>query len=230
VSVDDIVKLFDAITKLLNVLIWPGVLLFILIRFGRDLREFFSSLGELSLKGAGFEASLKKKQAEVVAALSAAAASNPDGDKTRESVAKEAMIAADVVAEVVTPRTIRRASRSTVLWVDDNPNNNSYERQALEALGVSFVLAISTDEALKKISRQRFDAIISDMGRPPDSRAGYTLLDKLRSIGDQTPFIIYASSRNPEHIAESRRHGAIGCTNNANELFEMVLSALGRAV
>ena len=228
-SVDDIVKLFDAIAKLLNVLIWPGVLLFILIRFGRDLREFFSSLGELSLKGAGFEASLKRKQAEVVAALSAAAASKPDGDKTRESVAKEAIIAADVVADVVTPRAIRRASRSTVLWVDDNPNNNSYERQALETLGVSFVLAISTDEALKKISRQRFDAIISDMGRPPDSRAGYTLLDKLRSSEDQTPFIIYASSRDPDHIAESRRHGAIGCTNNANELFEMVLSGLGRA-
>lgn len=227
-SVDDIVKLFDAITKLLNVLIWPAIILFILIRFGGDLRDFFSSLGELSLKGAGFEASLKRKQAEVVAALSAAAASKPDGDKTRESVATEAMIAADVVADFVTPRTIRRASRSTVLWVDDNPNNNSYERQALEALGVSFVLAISTDEALKKISRQRFDAIISDMGRPPDSRAGYTLLDKLRSNGDQTPFIIYASSRDPEHVAESRRHGAIGCTNNANELFEMVLSALGR--
>jgi CheY-like chemotaxis protein len=228
VSVDDIVKLFDAITKLLNVLIWPGVLLYILIRFGRDLSEFFSSLGELSLKGAGFEASLKRKQAEVVAALSAAAASKPDGDKTRESVAKEAMIAADVVADFVTPRAIRSASRSTVLWVDDNPNNNSYERQALEALGVSFVLAISTDEALKKISRQRFDAIISDMGRPPDSRAGYTLLDKLRSSGDQTPFVIYASSRDPEHVAESRRRGAIGCTNNAIELFEMVLSALGR--
>ncbi|MCZ8248499.1 MULTISPECIES: response regulator [unclassified Microcystis] len=227
-SVDDIVKLFDAITKLLNVLIWPAIILFILIRFGRELRDFFSSLGELSLKGAGFEASLKRKQAEVVAALSAAAASKPDGDKTRESVAKEAMIAADVVADFVTPRAIRRASRSTVLWVDDNPNNNSYERQALEALGVSFVLAISTDEALKKISRQRFDAIISDMGRPPDPRAGYTLLDKLRSSGDQTPFIIYASSREPEHVVESRRHGAIGCTNNANELFEMVLSALGR--
>ena len=228
-SVDDIVKLFDAITKLLNVLIWPGLILFILIRFGRDLREFFSSLGELSLKGAGFEASLKKKQAEVVAALSAAAASKPDEDKTRESIAKEAMIAADVVAQFVTPRAIRRASRSTVLWVDDNPNNNSYERQALEALGVSFVLARSTDEALKKIARQRFDAIISDMGRPPDSRAGYTLLDKLRSSGDQTPFIIYAGSRNPEHVAESRDHGAIGCTNNANELFEMVLEAVGRA-
>ena len=227
-SIDDIVKLFDAITKLLNVLIWPGVILFILIRFGSDLREFFSSLGEISLKGAGFEASLNRKQAEVVAALSAAAASKPDKDKTRESVAKEAMIAADVVAEVVTPRAIRRASRSTVLWVDDNPNNNSYARQALEAIGVSFVLAKSTDEGLNKISQQRFDAIISDMGRPPDSRAGYTLLDKLRSSGDKTPFIIYAGSRDTEHVAESRRHGAIGCTNNANELFEMVLSALGR--
>jgi CheY-like chemotaxis protein len=229
VSIDDIVKLLDAITKLLNVLIFPGVLLFVVIWFGRDLREFFSSLGELSLKGAGFEASLKRKQAEVVAALSAAAASKPDEDKTRESIAKEAMIAADVVAEVVTPRVIRRASRSTVLWVDDNPDNNTYERQALEALGVSFVLATSTDEALKKISLQRFDAIISDMGRPPDSSAGYTLLDKLRANGNQTPFIIYAGSRNPEHVAESRRHGAIGCTNNANELFEMLLFVLGRA-
>jgi CheY-like chemotaxis protein len=230
VSVDDIVKLFDAITKLLNVLVWPAILLFILIRFGRDLRDFFSSLGELSLKGAGFEASLKRKQAEVSAALAAAAASRPDGDTNRESAAKEAKIAADIVSEAVTPRVIRRASRSTVLWVDDRPDNNIYERQALEALGVNFVLAISTDEALKRISRQRFDAIISDMGRHPDLVAGYTLLDQLRSMGDQTPFIIYASSRDPEHVAESRRHGAIGCTNNANELFEMVLSTLGRAV
>ncbi len=229
-SVDDIVKLLDAITKLLNVLIWPAVILFVLIRFGRDLRDFFASLGELSLKGAGFEASLKRKKAEVSAALAAAAASRSDEDTSRESAAKEAKIAADIVSEVVTPRIIRRVSRSTVLWVDDRPNNNIYERQALEALGVNFVLVTSTEEALKKISKQRFDAIISDMGRPPDPRAGYTLLDQLRSSGDQTPFIIYASSRNPEHVAESRRHGAIGCTNNANELFEIVLSTLGRAV
>jgi CheY-like chemotaxis protein len=227
VSVDDIVKLLDAITKLLSALIWPAVLLFILIQFGQDLREFFSSLGELSLKGAGFEASLKRKQAEAAAALAAASASRLDGDTTRENAAQEAKIAADIVAEVVTPRGIRRASRSTVLWVDDRLRNNIYERQALEALGVNFILATSTDEALEKIDRQRFDAIISDMGRPPDARAGYTLLDRLRSRGDQTPFIIYASSRDPEHVAEARRHGAIGCTNNPNELFEMVLSTLG---
>jgi uncharacterized caspase-like protein/ActR/RegA family two-component response regulator len=122
------------------------------------------------------------------------------------------------------------AARSTVLWVDDRPNNNIHERQALEALGVSFVLAISTEEALEKLNKQRFDAIISDMGRPADTQAGYTLLDKLRSSGDRTPFIIYAGSKTPEHVAEAQRRGAIGCTNNPNELFEMVLLALGRRV
>lgn len=231
-SVDDIVKLIDSITQLINVLIWPGVIVFILVRFGQDLRKFFSNLGELTLKGAGFEASLnlKKKQAEATAALAAAAASQPDGDIAREYPTQGVKIAADVVAKAVTPKVIREASRSSVLWVDDRPNNNIYPRQALETVGVNFVLAKSTDEALQYISRRRFDAIISDMGRPPDPRAGYTLLDKLRDSGDKTPFIIYAGSRAPEHIAEARQHGAVGCTNDSNELFEMVLLALGRNV
>ena len=112
--------------------------------------------------------------------------------------------------------------------MDDNPSNNVHERQALEALGVSFALATSTDEVLDKLKHQSFDAIISDMGRPPDAQAGYTLLDKLRASGDKTPFIIYAGSRAPEHRAEARRRGAVGCTNRPDELFEMVLSALGR--
>jgi len=98
----------------------------------------------------------------------------------------------------------------------------------LAALGVTFVLATSTDEALERLKIQSFDAIISDMGRPPDSQAGYTLLDRLRAGGDQTPFIIYAGSRAPEHRAEARRRGAVGCTNRPDELFEMVLSVLGQ--
>jgi CheY-like chemotaxis protein len=225
---DETIKLVEALTKLLGVLVWPIVVLFILVRFGSSFREFISSLGEFSLKGAGFEASAKRRQAEAAAALAAAAASRPDDDSDAGTVAKDVRAAAAVVAEVATPRVIRRASGSRVLWVDDRPNNNIYERQALEALGVSFVLALSTDEALEKLRQQEFDAIISDMGRPPDPRAGYTLLDKLRASGDQTPFVIYAGSRSPEHQAESRRHGAIGCTNRANELLEMVLGVLGR--
>lgn len=220
-KIDEFVKLLDAITKLLNVLVWPGVFLLILIRFGSALREFLTNLGELSLKGAGFEASMKRKQAEATAALAVAAASRSDTGATPEGVAS-------IVAEAVTPKVIRQAEKSTILWVDDNPDNNIYERRALEALDISFVLALSTEEALEKIRRQHFNAIISDMGRTHDSQAGYTLLDKLRSSGHRTPFIIYASSRAPEHVAESKRRSALGCTNRPDELFEMVLSAIGR--
>ncbi|BDI15963.1 hypothetical protein ANSO36C_17650 [Nostoc cf. commune SO-36] len=125
-------------------------------------------------------------------------------------------------------QTNAAAESSTVLWVDDRPKNNIHERLALEALGINFVLAVSTEEALEKLNKHKFDAIISDMGRPFDAQAGYTLLGKLRSSGNQTPFVIYASSKTPEHVAESQRRGAIGCTNNPHELFEMLLSAVGR--
>lgn len=186
------------------------------------------NLGEVSLKAAGFEASAKRKQAEAATALAAAAVSRPEPGSTPEAVANEARAAFNVVAEVATPRAIRRAENSNVLWVDDNPSNNVHERAALEAVGVKFDLALSTDEALDKLKRRTYDAIISDMGRPPDPHAGYTLLDKLRESGYRTPFIIYAGSRAPEHRAEARRHDALGCTNRPDELFEMVLSALGR--
>ena len=226
-TIDDGVKLLDAVTKLFGVLVWPAVLLFVLARFSPALREFAANLGEFSLKGAGFEASAKRKQAEAAKSLTAAALSRPVSGATPENTAREAQAAFDVVAEVATPRMIRSVGKSSVLWVDDNPSNNVHERKALEALGISIVLATSTDEALEKLKRQSFDAIISDMGRPPDMQAGYTLLEKLRTSDDRTPYIIYAGSRASEHRAEARRRGAVGCTNRPDELFEMVLSALG---
>ena len=55
-----------------------------------------------------------------------------------------------------------------VLWVDDNPFNIGYPKHALEVLGIQFTMSASTGEALEKIHRQKYDVIISDMGRPPD--------------------------------------------------------------
>lgn len=228
-AIDDFVKVLDAITRLLAVLAGPVVLIFILVHFGQNLREFFSSLGEFTLKGAGFEASAKRKQAEAAGALVAAAISRPADGATPETTEREARVAAAVVTDAVTPRIVRRASVSTVLWVDDRPRNNIYERQSLEALGVSFTLATSTDEAMEKLRHRSFDVIISDMGRPPDPKAGYTLLDKLRASGDRTPFIVYAGSDSAEHRAEAKRRGGLDSTNHPSELFELVLSVIGRA-
>ena len=160
--------------------------------------------------------------------MAAAAVAKPEDAISPQSAAQGARKAVEAVAQIATPRTIRRAEQSTILWVDDKPSNNIHERQSLEALGVNFVLAQSTDEALALIKEETFDLILSDMNRPPDPTAGYTLLDQLRTNGNRTPYILYAGSRSAESQSEARRRGAVGCTNRPNELFAMVLSVLGR--
>ena len=225
-TVDDFVKIIDVATKLVTALAWPALVGFVLVRFGPALKVFFEGLGEFSFKGAGFEASAKRKQAEAVAALAAAVVARPGPGATPESIAQDAREVAEFVFETVTPRVLKKAGKAIALWVDDKPENNVYERQSLESIGVSFMLAISTKEALQKLESQRFDVIISDMGRPPDPHAGYTLLDALRKAGNAVPFIIYAGSNTPEHKAEAKKHGAFGCTNRASELFQYVVSAL----
>ena len=113
-----------------------------------------------------------------------------------------------------------------ILWVDDRPNNNYYERRAFEALGIHFTLVESTDEALNKVAGNKYAAIISDMGRLEGPREGYVLLDKLRKDGNRTPLFFYSTSNEPEHKQETRDHGGQGCTNDAQELFEMVTLAV----
>lgn len=133
----------------------------------------------------------------------------------------------DAVAEAVdTRQQLTAIPDPIVLWVDDIPSNNRHERVAMEALGITFVLSTNTDDALKKLDAKKFDAIISDMSRPPDDRAGYTLLDTIRGRGDETPFVIYTSIRGPEQFDEAVEHGAVGSTNRTSELINMVVTAL----
>lgn len=163
-----------------------------------------------------------KMQMAVVASLTAAAAK---GD-TRASEAQ-----LNEIVEVVRatgPASINRAGRlqSRILWVDDRPENNTYERQAFEAIGLRVTLALSTDEAIETLSQAKFAAIISDMGRREGPREGYVLLDRIRKEGDKTPLFFYSSSSAPEHKRETRERGGQGCTNNAQELFQMVTRAM----
>lgn len=64
------------------------------------------------------------------------------------------------------------------------------------------------------------------MGRKEGLQEGYVLLDRLRKQGDKTPLFFYASSNAPEHKRETVEHGGQGCTNNAQELFEMVMRSV----
>ncbi|SBT06229.1 conserved hypothetical protein [Candidatus Accumulibacter aalborgensis] len=113
-----------------------------------------------------------------------------------------------------------------ILWVDDRPENNAFERQAFEAMGLEFTLALSTHEALHVLATRKFAAIISDMGRKEGPREGYALLEAVRAVDQATPFFIYAGSRAAQHQREAALRGAQGTTNIADELVEMVTRAL----
>ena len=97
---------------------------------------------------------------------------------------------ADWLIDADSPRPRNHESwRTQILWVDDRPENNIYERQAFKAMGMHFTLAKSTNEAIQELAQGRFAVIISDMGRREGPREGYVLLDKLRQDGDSTPFL-----------------------------------------
>ena len=113
-----------------------------------------------------------------------------------------------------------------MLWVDDRPSNNAFERRSLEELGISFTISTGTDDAIGKLFQHDYDAIISDMSRPPDALAGYKLLEQARKLQPAAPFILYCGSRTPEHIADAKRRGAYGQTNRPDELFRLVTRAL----
>lgn len=175
------------------------------------------------------EAFIQASQAsyQVAFSLGAATAKRAAEGVVIEEIESMTREAANNIARITSSVAERDTKRKDVLWVDDRPDNNVFERQALEPFEIEFVLSTSTESALQKLQERSFDAIISDMDRLTDSRAGYTLLEEMRKNRNSTPFIIYAGSSSPEHVAEARRRGAQGTTNRPDELFEMVLEVVG---
>ena len=117
----------------------------------------------------------------------------------------------------------------TVLWVDDLPANNAWERRALESYGVRFELARDTEQAMRLMeTRGPFAAIVSDLGRPGDRAAGLTLLGRLK-VGDRPmpPYFIYTNRAGTAIAPAARAIGTRGVTADPDEIVRMVIEAIG---
>jgi CheY-like chemotaxis protein len=112
-----------------------------------------------------------------------------------------------------------------LLWVDDDPSSVTYEVDEIVRRGALCTFAWNTDQALDLWNRFRFDALITDMGRPPDRRAGYTLLDAFSEQGPTPPAIIFSSRQRPEHAEEAKRHGALGSTDSSEDALSLLEEA-----
>jgi CheY-like chemotaxis protein len=121
-----------------------------------------------------------------------------------------------------------RLGNNRILWVEDHREFEfgARVRQDLKSLGLQFVFALSTSEALEKLARQKFVAVVSDMVREDGMREGCVLLEAMRRRGDETPFFIYAGLNFPGRERSMKELGGQGCTDDAQELFEMIARVL----
>ena len=104
--------------------------------------------------------------------------------------------------------------RIRVLHVDDDPMileiTKIFLRRESNGSGVEFEIAsaLSAEEALMLLRRERFDVIISDYSMP--RMDGLVFLDEVKRIVGEIPFIIF-SGFSEEVEEKAMKKGAIAC-------------------
>ena len=210
------IGIISAISSILSIITWFVALPFLIFAWRRAK--------EIKISLFGIEATFQQGL-EAAAAIGAATASKASTTDQPLNGLRTGAVVQSVGRALIASRGGGIRGKS-ILWVDDNPMSNKYERQALTALGIQVSCALDTELALEQLHTRHFDLVISDMGRPSGAQAGYSLLKRLRADDQKIPFLIYAGSNSLEHKAEARRLDAQGSTNDPQELLELVLSTL----
>jgi CheY-like chemotaxis protein len=117
---------------------------------------------------------------------------------------------------------------ASILWVDDQPLNNLYERRAFAELGVFCDPYTSNADGLAAMTKVRYDLVISDIGRGDARETGWDLLTSVRLQQPPLPLIFYTYGPDQETIERARREGAEGITTSPDELIRTVLTTLKR--
>ena len=120
----------------------------------------------------------------------------------------------------------RALSGVRVLWVDDHPDNNAWERAMFGAFGVEFVTATSTRDAMATLGSAIFDLVISDIDREGVTDEGIRALVALRVQAPRTPIIFYTGFVRRELPVPV---GAFGIADRPDELLHLVLDIVERA-
>ena len=122
---------------------------------------------------------------------------------------------------------VNKLKGKRILWVDDYPGNNDYPIQVLEEAGIKFTLAISTEDAMNSLKIQKFDLIISDMGRGANRSAGLDLLKLIKTNNIDTPVVIYCAPKAIEVYGnEALKLGATAIVTGHSRILNIVQKLL----
>lgn len=176
---ESLAKLISALSSLA----WPALFVILLYKFYQPLKSLLESAKgrKFTIKVAGNELTMEEAS-----------------EQQRKIVNDIQSKLADVKKRLGSDQSITLSSEATkviknkrILWVDDNPKNNSFLVASLQERGNSVDTALSTYEGIQKFKSQSYDIIISDMGRPEDKKAGITLVKAIRALGSDVPFYIF---------------------------------------
>ncbi|MFI5029314.1 MAG: response regulator [Reyranellales bacterium] len=209
------------VLEFIKVLIWPVTAIWAVFLFRRPLGAVIGKASSLKLPG-GIELTVSQ-------AASAVAAGAALGKQAAEQNQPVSQAALEQIATAAARPVAAAAERRKVLWVDDNPHNNTSLQDAFQRLGIEVDNALSTEEAAQKLSTRTYDVIISDMGRSGDPEAGKTLLKHLQTKNIRIPTVIYAGRWAAAHRSDAAALGAALITNDAGEVYSYVVNSIRRS-
>jgi CheY-like chemotaxis protein len=200
---------WQRVLQVLPALLWPLVIVLALLLFRRKIADKLSDI--TSVKVAPFEARFAERLAEVQ--QSGTPASSPAERR-------------DAIGRAYRAREWCVGKR--ILWVDDHPGTNHQLGELFrQVLGVSVRYALTTDEAMTELlTDSGYTAVITDMVRGDDDRAGLRLIERMRAEHVYRPTIIYSMRDSAEAGVPA---GAFGRTNRADPLRHYVIDACERA-
>lgn len=215
---DSIIKLIEALASLA----WPAIAFYVIFSYRRQISSLIESAKnrEFEIEVAGQKLSMKEanqQQQKFITDLQ---------EQVIELRKKVEGFGVPPEVEFTEPPTEIRSSAphsNAVLWVDDNPKNNSYFIDLLQSRGYRVDLAVSTPDALSKLSKSNYRLILSDMGRTERGQyienAGVNLLEETRRKNVIVPYVFYCSSQKASQFQEQVKElGGHAMTSSPTDL------------
>ena len=212
----------------LATLAWPMVALVVISAFKGPLAILINSAKDrkFTFKVAGQEITMEEANQQQQRLIDDLQTQVLELRRRRDEGPAEAKPSSPAVRMLEEPIKKRR-----VLWVDDNPKNNSFILQRLEERGFSVDLALSTDEGINLFAANSYLLVVSDMGRKEGGKynpsAGLSLLRELRKDHATVPVLFFTSSESSRKYQEEvLAHGPSGITSSPTELWELIADNL----
>jgi CheY-like chemotaxis protein len=213
----DLAKLVEA----LSAAAWPVIILYVIWRYRQGFADLITSAKnrEFTVEFGGQKLSMKEASAEQRGLLEDL---QKQLNEIREKVEGSKIPAAAAAAELVKDRLMPIVSNA-VLWADDHPKNNSFFIDLLQKRGYRVDLAISTQDALSLLDRNKYLLIISDMSRDEAGKdnqdAGVDLLEEVKKRRIDSPYVVFCSDRGARRFGEQiRQLGGQAITSSPTEL------------